>query len=478
MSTKRILIVEDEIIIAEDIRMMVEKCGYDVCGMITSGESAVQEAKEIDPDLVLMDIMLGKNMNGMQAAEEINKTLKVPFIFITAYADDDTIEKSLHVDPYGYIVKPFDERELKASMELAFYKFEMEMVLKASEEKYKLIFNNIQDVYLELDIYGKILEISPSIQSFTSHVRENLINGNLSDLIEKKRDKEQLLKKIMQYKQLQDYEIAINNGNNGVIPCSVSCRLSLDKLNNKEKIVCSLRDISQRKKLEKKVLRTERLAGVGQLAAGIAHEIRNPLGNISSSIQFCLRKYDIPVNLKQYLEIIQRNSENANMIIKELLEFATPRDIKLVPIFIVDVLENAISLVEARCEQRSVVITKNFCSNIPKLFLDANWMQQAFVNFFINAVDAMPKGGEIIIECSYKDAEVMISFCDNGDGISNENLSKIFDPFFTTKSEGTGLGLSLVYQIITAHNGTIDITSKIGEGTCVYVKLPVKEGRN
>jgi PAS domain S-box-containing protein len=478
MSNKKILIVEDEVIIAEDIRMMVEKCGYDVCGMITTGESAVKEAEEIDPDLVLMDIMLGKSMNGMQAAQEINKTLNVPFIFITAYADDDTIEKSLHVDPYGYIVKPFDERELKASLELAFYKFKMEKILKASEEKYKLIFNNIQDVYLELDLYGKILEISPSIQSFTSHIRENVINKNIGDLLENQQAMEKLLANIMQYKQLHDYEIALSSGNNKIIPCSISCRLILEKLNNKEKIICSLRDISHRKKLEKKVLRTERLAGVGQLAAGIAHEIRNPLGNISSSIQFCLRKYDIPVNLKQYLEIIQRNSENANKIIKELLEFATPRDIKLEPILIQDVLENAISLVEARCEQSGVVVSKNFCSNIPELLIDANWMQQAFVNFFINAVDAMPNGGEIKIECSYNNDEVMISFCDNGDGISDKNLNKIFDPFFTTKSEGTGLGLSLVYQIISAHNGTIDIVSEVGKGTCVNVKLTVKEGRN
>jgi two-component system, cell cycle sensor histidine kinase and response regulator CckA len=472
LKKKKILIVEDEMIIANDLQDVLRKFGYEVCDIITSGESAVKAALQHKPDLILMDIMLAKKMTGMEAAGKIRKNMDVPLIYVTAYADDSTIEKAISTNPYGYLVKPFDDKELKVALELAFYKFSMENKLRKNEERYRSIFENIQDVYIETNLNGKILEISPSIEKITIFKRKKLINTAIQNLFINIDEFDNIKTKLRKNKRIIGYEIKVKNGEDLPISCSVNCMLKSMDRNLLKRIVFSMRDISEQKRMEKRILRAERLAGVGQLAAGIAHEIRNPLGNISASIQFCISKYKPDENIKKYLEIILRNSENANKIIKELLEFATPREINLEKKSIIDILENTINLAQALCSKANVEVVRIFPVKISEIMLDEKWLEQSFLNFILNAVDAMPEGGKFTIEVKEVRNFIMISFQDTGTGISPANLAKVFDPFFTTKSDGTGLGLSLVYQIISAHEGNIDIESKIGNGTNVNVVLP------
>ncbi|MDO9576806.1 MAG: ATP-binding protein [Candidatus Cloacimonadales bacterium] len=475
MYKKRILVVEDEMIIAKDIKDVLEKLGYEVIEIITSGENAVKTAILTKPDLILMDIMLSKKMTGVEAAGKIRKEMDVPLTYITAYADDNTIEKAISTNPYGYLVKPFEEKEIKVALELAFYKFSMESKLRKSEEKYRTIFENIQDVYIETDLEGKILEISPSIENFTFFKRKKLINTFIQELLTDKKEFRVLKEIILTKNQLFGYEISFKNGRDQEISCSINCKINRDAFRKTKRIVYSMRNITNQKRMEKRILRAERLAGVGQLAAGIAHEIRNPLGNISASIQFCISKYKPDENIKKYLEIVLRNSENANKIIKELLEFATPREINRERKNVINILENTINMVQARCSKAEVEIIRKYSDKIPDISLDEKWIEQSFLNFILNAIEAMPVGGSITIEAKCDKENVLISFQDTGIGISGENLTKIFDPFFTTKAEGTGLGLSLVYQIIIAHEGNIEIESKIGRGTKVKITLPLNQ---
>jgi signal transduction histidine kinase len=271
---------------------------------------------------------------------------------------------------------------------------------------------------------------------------------------------------------IRDLEIKINNNDN-VIYYSVISQLLSDANDGSNKIIASLHDITEHKLLEKRLMRAERLAGVGQLAAGIAHEIRNPLGNISSSIQYCLKKYELPTQRVQYLEIILRNSQNANKIIKELLDFATPREIELKTENISDIIKRSIDLVEARVKQNKVKIDLSIDMDLPKINLDAKWIEQTFLNLILNANDAMKGGGVLKIKAALNNENINVTFEDNGQGIPSDEIEKIFDPFYTTKDEGTGLGLSFIFQVITAHNGDVDVESRIGEGAKFTIKLPI-----
>jgi len=233
------------------------------------------------------------------------------------------------------------------------------------------------------------------------------------------------------------------------------------------------REIIERKKVENQLIRSERLAGVGELAAGIAHEIRNPLGNISSSAQFCIGKYSMEDNLKKYLNIIIEESEKANSIIKGLLDFANPREINLKKGDINKVLESVINSVAARCQENKIRVKKELKPEAVSLLLDKKWMEQAFLNLILNSVQSMPQGGALSISSSSVKDQIQIQISDKGCGISKRDLKKIFDPFFTTKEDGVGLGLSLAHQIIKDHNGRMQIESVQGKGTDVYVTFNI-----
>jgi len=235
------------------------------------------------------------------------------------------------------------------------------------------------------------------------------------------------------------------------------------------------RDSTNKKNMEDQLVRSERMASIGKLAAGIAHEIRNPLANINASAQLSIKKIESKEPIQDYLEIIMRNSNEANKIIKELLDFAKPRELKFEDNFIFDILEDVIKNLKARFSKNKIKITKHYEKNIPKIKVDKKWLEQAFQNIFINSIQAFEDGGNISISTSLNaENKIKIVISDNGKGIPKENLEKIFDPFFTTKDEGVGLGLPLVHQIIEDHNGFINIESEIGKGTKVIIKLPKK----
>ena len=236
-----------------------------------------------------------------------------------------------------------------------------------------------------------------------------------------------------------------------------------------------IKNVTDRVKLEDQLLYQERLAGIGELAAGVAHEIRNPLGNIVASSQFCLSKYRLHELARKHLRIILKNAENANSTIKDLLDFAKPSEISYKRGSVADVIDRACNLVKTRCSKQRVRLTKRFSRRLPPILLDEKLLEEAFLNFILNALDVMPEKGRLAIT-AYPDSdnnEVLINFSDTGEGIPPETLNRIFDPFYTTKEKGVGLGLTLAQQVINYHKGKIDIKSKVGEGTQMIVRLPI-----
>ena len=234
------------------------------------------------------------------------------------------------------------------------------------------------------------------------------------------------------------------------------------------------KEIQERKELQNQLMRSERLAGVGELAAGIAHEIRNPLGNISSSTQICLSKFEHPIEVQQFLEIIQEDSNKANTIIKGLLDFANPRDVKFKKGSIYKVLKNVVKRIDARCQEKNITVSLDSRGVLPNFIFDAKWLEQAFLNLAVNAINAMPDGGELKFYVEQIKNTIKVNCTDTGHGISKKNISKIFDPFFTTREDGVGLGLSLTHQIFEDHKGSMQIESKEKVGTEVIVEIPIQ----
>lgn len=225
------------------------------------------------------------------------------------------------------------------------------------------------------------------------------------------------------------------------------------------------------KETQQKLIRKEKLATIGKLSGGIAHELRNPLGVISNSIYFLNMKINNKeVKVIKHLNIIKHELNICNQIISDLLNFTKTKSPNFSKVNINSAINDLINNMEI---PKNIDIEKKFALEIPDLFVDQRQIQQAFQNLILNAFQAMPLGGILEIKTYKEENMVNISFKDTGEGILNKNLKKIFEPLFTTKAKGFGLGLSIVKDIITSHNGTIDVESKIDTGSTFIIKLPI-----
>ncbi len=228
-------------------------------------------------------------------------------------------------------------------------------------------------------------------------------------------------------------------------------------------------------KAQEQLVQSEKMSALGQLAAGVAHQLRNPLYVIMSAVQFCLSKFNLEKEVKKNLEVILRNIENADKVVKELLEFARPSKVNFHSLSITEVLNKVCQLIHPRCSNQNVQVVKQFCSSLPELRIDKDHLEQAFFNFTINSLQAMPKGGVLTIKTSLssKKKEVVVEFIDTGYGISEKCAKEIFNPFFTTKSDGVGLGMSIAHQVVVGqHKGRIEVESVENKGTVIRVYLP------
>ncbi|MFZ1036252.1 MAG: ATP-binding protein [Smithella sp.] len=235
------------------------------------------------------------------------------------------------------------------------------------------------------------------------------------------------------------------------------------------------RDITEFKNLEKKLYDSQKLAALGQLSAGIAHEIRNPLSSIKMSLQILAKRMNPEGNDLKRFKIAEREVDHLEMLVNNILAFAKPVEPKKSPVDLSKVLEQAIDMAEKGIADKKIEIQTEFNEVLP-VTVDAAMMADAFLNVIRNALEAVTEYGKIIVSLRYFDEtrqSVAVEIKDNGSGIDDEDMPHIFNPFFTRKNYGTGLGLSLVKKIVDIHQGTIDISSKKNEGTTVLIVLPL-----
>ncbi len=222
---------------------------------------------------------------------------------------------------------------------------------------------------------------------------------------------------------------------------------------------------------------SDRLATIGQLAAGVAHELNEPLGNILGFAQLARKVPDLPEQAARDLENIVTASLHAREIVKKLLFFTRQMPTRMTRVNLNGVIEQGLYLVEARCLKEGVELVRELSAELPEITADPSQLNQVLINLVVNALQAMPKGGRLTVKTGVRNGSVLLIVEDTGEGMSEEIMEHIFDPFFTTKEvdQGTGLGLPVVHGIVTSHGGTIRVKSKVGRGTRFEVRLPSGE---
>jgi len=491
MTPIQIMVVEDESIVALEIKDRLKSLGYAVPVVATSGEEAVKQASEKQPNLVLMDIRLKGEIDGVEAAEQIRTRLDIPVVYLTAYADAHTLQRAKITEPYGYILKPFEERELHTAIEMALYKHKMERKLKESERWLATTLKSIGDAVITTDARSCVTFMNPIAEALTGWPQAEAVGKDLAEVFHIVNEETRALAENAVTRVLEE-GIVVGLASHTMLiardttetPIDDNAAPIRDEQGNIAGVVLVFRDVSQQRRMEAELLKIQKLESLGLLAGGIAHDFNNMLTVIIGNISLMKMLLAGREAIFEKLDAMEKASLRAKGLAQQLLTFARGG----API------KKTVSLAEIITESadlalKAVHVTCQFA--IPDGLLpveaDKGQISQVLNNLFTNAEEAMPHGGMLQVQAEnmmigtnpdlpLKSGNyVKVSIQDQGIGIARNDLSKIFDPYFTTKPSGSGLGLATAYSIVHRHDGYITVESKPGVGTTFFIYLPASE---
>jgi two-component system sensor histidine kinase HydH len=277
---------------------------------------------------------------------------------------------------------------------------------------------------------------------------------------------------------IRDREIEVHDRSGKEVPLSLSATPLKDETGQEMGSVLLLRDLREIRDLQEKVRRSLRLASLGRLAAGVAHEIRNPLSSIRGFAQFFNQRFKGQEKDQAYASTMVKEVDRLNRVITELLDFARPKEPHREPHSLEEILDHTLEVLKPEMAKKKIEAEKWYGNGPARASVDRDQLSQAFLNLLLNSLESMGEGGKIRVGIGTakgeKEERIQVSIADTGKGIPPEDLGKLFEPFFSTKRKGTGLGLAIVHQIVEAHGGEIQVESKEGEGTTFQITLPVK----
>jgi PAS domain S-box-containing protein len=487
---ERVLVVEDEAIVAMDISVRLRALGYEVLGPAATGAEALEFALRSRPDLVLMDIMLRGGMDGVEAARRIRESTGAPIVYLTAYADESTLRRAKVAEPLGYLLKPFEERELRTTIETALHKHRTEARLRESERWLATTLRSIGEAVIAADERGRVRLINPSAEALTGWPQSEALGRDLSEVFQLEDEATGLRVEptttanaaadARHANAARQSDVLLLSRDGRSTPVETNASVITDEKGEFRGSVLIFKDISERRRLAAQLLRSEKLAAVGQLAAGMAHELNNPLTPALLYTRRLLRQGELGAEARGHLEVVVREVERAQDIIKDLLAFARRYRAEWGETDINVLLRRALERAES--EAPSLKVSSRFePGEGVRVLADEYRLTQVFLNIIRNARQAIEEGGRegtVTIRservASGGEERVRVHVSDDGPGIARENLPKIFDPFFTTRQvgAGAGLGLSLSNGIVEEHGGAISVESEPGAGATFVVELP------
>ncbi|WP_232233851.1 PAS domain-containing sensor histidine kinase [Bacillus sp. J33] len=346
----------------------------------------------------------------------------------------------------------------------------MEQELRESELKFRRIFEGaLEGILLWNDQY-QLVDINPSGQRMLQMSKDELIGLSLHSILNDCNITDDELKQ--QISSIQ------NDGHSGgTLSITLkSGRKKYFEFSNKLNVFSNIsmttfKDITEKLDMEEQLRKSDTLNVIGELAAGIAHEIRNPMTALKGFIQ--LLEDSIEEDHTMYFNVITTELSRIDSIINEFLILAKPQAVKFIEKDIIQIMKETVDLLSAQAVLHNVQFRTYYENDLPLVFCEPNQMKKVFINIIKNAIEVMPKGGYITIslqKCSGN--KIQISIRDEGTGIPNHKIKKLGEPFYTTKERGTGLGLMVTYKIIEEHKGTIEVESKLGKGTVFHIYLP------
>jgi signal transduction histidine kinase len=419
-----ILIVEDSRTQAEQLRHLLEEHDYKVT-VATNGKEGLAAARTHKPALIITDVLMPM-MDGYELChvlKEDEALTDIPIILLTSLSNLDNVIRGVNAGADFYLTKPCDGDFLLRRVEVALAAPVGEKKIEAEEAE-----------ELEITYLGKRYVITS--------------------------DRQQILKLL-----LSTYEGAVRQNQE-----LIQARFELQRLNEQLEMRVRQRTAALRDAQEQ-LIRKEKLAVLGQLAGGVGHELRNPLGAIKSAAYFLNMVLEEPdPEVKETLEILDKEVATSERIISSLLDFARAKSPAWRKVDLKEMVQEALSRIAV---PENVEVVSRLNGRLPIIVADPDQLVQVFGNIVLNAVQAMSGGGRLVVKSQVPSPEwVAVSFADTGVGIPEENLGRLFEPLFTTKAKGIGLGMAVTKTLVEGHGGTIEVESEVGKGSTFTVKLP------
>jgi PAS domain S-box-containing protein len=530
--SKKILIVEDETIVAFNIKNRLEGLGYSVIDIITSGEQALKKVTEMPPDLILMDIKLKGSIDGIDTAHQIRKQFSIPVVYLTAYTDEETLNRAKVTEPFGYILKPFEARDLCTTIEMALYKHKIEQQLREREEWLATTLKCIGDAVITTDSQGLVTFMNPVAEQLTKKKQEEVLGRDLSQVFclinETTRE---VVENPVQVVLKQGVTIGLENHTllitkeGAEIPISDSAapiknevghilgavlvfydvteqrqaKVLLEKTNEELGVqvtesIAQLQqaneqlraEIAQRQRLENELrlsLAKERELNElkSRIVATVSHEYRTPLTTILSSAQL-LERYNSQLTSEKkqtHFQRIQASISYLTKLVEDMLLVNQAETGNLefnpVPLDVAILVRDVIA--EFQSSTTPPVILLRYQGAYQDVVLDERLLRLILRNLLSNAIKYSPDKKEIQLALVCEASQLVLRVTDAGIGIPTAEQTDIFNPFFRGSNTGTipgvGLGLVIVKECVDLHGGEVVVESEVGKGTTFTVTLPL-----
>jgi len=336
------------------------------------------------------------------------------------------------------------------------------------------ILTTMPDSLILADVNGKILRVNERLMNFTGYTKKELIGKSIAKLCAENQEKTYttILDELATTTIIRNRELIFQNKSGAKLNIFFSGSIVKSKMGHNIGIVCIIHDITDMKKIEEKLVKTEKLASIGELAGQIGHDLRNPLTGIKNGI-YLIKKKDNPISEAKRDEVcgwIEAAIEDSNRIITSLVDFSSELNLQPEQCTPKSLVLHALSNIHVP-DHLNII---NNATDDVKMFLDVQSMEKVFTSIIKNAIDASPEKGSIKIQSMLKGQNIEISFTDSGIGIPESILPKLFAPLVTTKAKGMGMSLAICKRIVESHEGKIDVESTVGKGTTFTINLPIK----
>lgn len=495
MTPARILILEDDRVVARDIQKQLTRIGHEVLGMAVRGEDAVNLALEMRPDLVLMDIRLGGEIDGVEAANQIKMKCQSPVIFLTAYSDDDTLRRASQAEPFGYLLKPFEDSQLRTVIEMALYKHAAEQKLRESERRYATTLSSIGDAVIATDRLARVTFMNPVAASLTGWSQEEACGRPVSETfrIVNEETREPVEDPAAQALR---HGTTVELGNHTVLiardgrefPIADCGSPIIDDRGQITGAVLVFRDMTRRHQVDEELrdaqlalTRVTRLTAMGELTASIAHEINQPLTAIVANAAACLQWLTAgrtnEDRARQAAQAIVNDGRRAGEVVASIRALARNAPPTFAEFDLNGAIREVLALLRGELRRHEIVVETALASDSRSAWGDGIQLRQVMLNLIMNSIEAIrlteqPPRLINITTGIEPSRQIRMNIADTGVGLGSIGFERIFEPFFTTKPDGIGIGLSICRSIIEAHGGRLWATENTPRGCLFSFTVP------